>query len=182
MNIVNSNLEMKTIHILKLLIAFAWLVFVGLCVKTGAMLMSTVLSSASGNEAFSILYADLDLSEVYVYSSAAYYFLILCLLLSSLSQAIILFFVIKACSKVDVQNPFSEYVSRILTKISYLALVVGVSSLIGSAVSKWLAEHGLNANIEWSADAYIFMACVLFLIAMFFKRGVEIQKENQLTI
>ena len=173
---------MKTIQILKLLTAFAWLVFVGLCVKAGAMLMSLVLSSLFENQASSLFYTDLDLSEVYVFSAIAYYSLAVCLLLSALSQAIIFFFVIKLCSKVDVQNPFSEHVSMGLTKISYLSLVVGVASLIGLAVSKWLAEYGLKVNVEWSADAYIFMTCVLFLLAMFFKRGVEIQKENQLTI
>jgi hypothetical protein len=32
------------------------------------------------------------------------------------------------------------------------------------------------------ADVWLFMAVVLFIIAQIFKRGIEIQSENELTI
>lgn len=173
---------MKTSQILQFMKVVSWVIFIGTCIRAGAMLISFIISAVNNNDASNNLYLGLDLSEVLDYSFSTYLIFVVTAILLTMVKAYIFFWVIKLFSKFDEANPFSASVSVVITKISYYALVAGVFALVGTGLSKWLAKQGVVAPFEWSAREFLFMAGVVFVIGLFYKRGIEIQAENELTI
>ena len=71
--------------------------------------------------------------------------------------------------------------------IAYLALGIGFFSYWGAKLSAQLASQGVAMpDVQQlslaGADVWLFMSVTLFVIAQIFKRGVEIQTENELTV
>ena len=173
---------MKTSQILKSMKVVSWIIFIGICIKAGAILISFIVSLFVSQEATKDLYLGLDLSSIYSYSPSHYVAFVVFMLLLLAVQAFIFFLVIKLFSKFDEQIPFSQSVSDLISQISYISLSAGFIALIGTGISKWLDNQSVSINFDWSAEEFLFMAGVVFIIGLFYKRGVEIQSENELTI
>ncbi|KAA3636576.1 MAG: DUF2975 domain-containing protein [Bacteroidetes bacterium] len=92
------------------------------------------------------------------------------------------FIVIKLISRFDEKFPFSQPISDLISKIGHVSLFTGFVALIGTGFSKWLKSQSVSFNFDWSADEFLLMAGVIFIIGLIYKRGVEIQSENELTI
>jgi hypothetical protein len=59
--------------------------------------------------------------------------------------------------------------------------------LWGANYTTWLIKQGVVMPViqdlrMGGADVWIFMSVILFVIAQIFKRGIEIQEENDLTV
>ena len=89
--------------------------------------------------------------------------------------------------KKNLSKPFNDVVRRFLLTIAYLALGIGIFSFWGSKFSGHLISLGVTIpDIQQlrlgGADVWLFMSVTLFVIAQIFKRGIEIQTENELTV
>ena len=89
-----------------------------------------------------------------------------------------------ALNNININNPFSSKTSIILEKIAYLMIVIGVINfIIGQYI---IALEGLVTNhfkYSFSPDlTYIFGIGIIYLISQIFKRGVELQEENEFTV
>lgn len=86
----------------------------------------------------------------------------------------------------DLSKPFNTYVSNQILQISYYTLSIGLFSFIARQISNNLMHHGFvtdSLNQFWSdSQAFILMGAVIYIIATIFKKGVEIQNENDLTV
>ena len=89
-------------------------------------------------------------------------------------------------SKLDLSKPFNSFVSTTITKISYTTFSIGILSYIALETTKNLQHHDYvtdNLDQFWAdSEAFILMAAVIYVIAAIFKKGVEIQNENDLTV
>lgn len=173
---------MKTSQILKSMKIVSWIIFIGICIKAGAILISFIVSLFINQEAAKDLYLGLNLSGIHSFSQAYYLAFVVIMLLLLVVQAFIFFLVLKLFSKFDEQIPFSQSIAKLISNIGYVSLVAGCIALIGTGISKWLTNQNVSINFDWSADEFLFMAGVVFIIGLFYKRGVEIQSENELTI
>ena len=89
--------------------------------------------------------------------------------------------------KLSMSHPFSKEVERSIFKISYLTLLIGLFCLWGVKYAAWFIDQGVKMPDIQSlrfggADVWLFMGVSLFVIAQVFKRGIEIQTENELTV
>jgi hypothetical protein len=77
-------------------------------------------------------------------------------------------------------------VSKQILLISYFTLSIGVLSHVARQIVKSLMHHGFvpdNLNQFWAdSGAFILMGGVIYIIAIIFKKGIEIQEENELTV
>jgi hypothetical protein len=73
-------------------------------------------------------------------------------------------------------------VARRLEKISFVALGTWVVTLLSNVYSSLLMKITGKLYGTWLSTEFIFMVGLLFIIATVFKRGVEIQSENELTV
>ena len=86
----------------------------------------------------------------------------------------------------DLSKPFSEFVAKQILQISYFTLSIGLLSFIARQFVKNLMHRGFvtdNLNQFWAdSQAFIIMGAVIYIIATIFKKGVELQSENDLTV
>ncbi|RYF97570.1 MAG: DUF2975 domain-containing protein [Chitinophagaceae bacterium] len=89
--------------------------------------------------------------------------------------------------KLNMLRPFTKATVNFLLNVSYLS--IAISFFLGWAV-RWtesLVARGFTLptidklNLAGS-DVWSFMGVTMFVVAQVFKRGIEIQTENDLTI
>jgi len=163
----------------------AWIIFVALCIEAGALLVNFIYSLFKP-EVVKNLYQKLDLSQIYNINIWVYLGVYSFILTVSLLKAYLFYVVIKLLSKLDLSKPFSSFVSGHISKISYITLSVGLISYIARQTVQGLPHYGFDiaalSSFWTDSKAYILMAAVLYVIASIFRRGVELQNENDLTV
>ena len=163
----------------------AWVIFVGLCIEAGGLIVNFVFSIYKP-EFVQNLYQKLDLSEMYNRSKWAFFGMYSFILVVALLKAYLFYIVVMLMHKIDLSKPFNSFVSEQITKISYCTFSIGILSYIARQAAKNIQHHGYtidNLNQFWAdSQAFILMAAVIYVIATIFKKGVEIQNENDLTV
>lgn len=163
----------------------AWIIFVGLCIEAGGLIVNFIFSLFKP-EMVKNLYQKLDLSEMYNRSKWVFFSMYSFILFISLLKAYLFYIVIRLINKLDLEKPFSKFVSEQIAKISYLTLSIGLLSYIARQVTKSLLHYGYEIdqlNPFWvDSQAFILMAAVVYVIATIFKKGLVIQNENDLTV
>lgn len=162
-----------------------WFIFAGLCVQTGSLLFNLIYSLfkpiATRN-----LHLGLNLSLLYAQSQTLYVWVMGLVIAISAIKASVFYFVIRLFGTLRLVKPFTEQVALLISKISYYAFTVGVVSFIAHEIIQKLVQKGYDLNqVEryWSdSSAYMMMSAILFAIALIFKKGIEIQNENDLTV
>ena len=84
-------------------------------------------------------------------------------------------------------QPFNKEVGLFIIKLSCLAFAIGLFHWWGVKYTEWFVKQGVKMpDIQHlrlgGADVWLFMGVMLFVIAQIFKRGIEIQTENELTV
>jgi hypothetical protein len=163
----------------------AWLIFVGLSIEAGGLLVNFIFSLYKP-EFVHNLYQKLDLSDMYERSKWAFFSMYSFILVIAILKAVLFYVVITLLSKLDLAKPFNSFVSKQITQISYYTFSIGLLSYIAQQTAKNLMHHGFvtdNLNRFWTdSEAFILMAAIVYVIATIFKKGLEIQMENDLTV
>lgn len=163
----------------------AWLIFVGLSIEAGGLVVNFVFTIFKP-EVVQNLYQKLDLSTMYKENSISYFGIYSFILIISILKAILFYVLIRLMHKMDLQKPFSNFVSNQILQISYYTLSIGILSYIAKQLTKTLMHHGFvteSINQFWAdSQAFILMGAVIYIIATIFRKGVEIQNENDLTV
>ncbi|MCH6235826.1 DUF2975 domain-containing protein [Cognataquiflexum rubidum] len=175
----NSNFVFKFLSVV------AWVIFVGLCIEAGALIVNFVYSLFKP-EIIAYLYEKLDLSDMYSRSKWAYYGMYSFIMVISVLKAYLFYIVSILVTKLDMSKPFSSFVSKQISLISYFTFSIGISSFIARQTAKNLLHRGYEIDQLdkfWvDSEAFILMAAVVYVIATIFKKGIELQNEQDLTV
>lgn len=163
----------------------AWLIFVGLSIEAGGLIVNFFFSLYEP-EFVRNLYQKLDLIQMYQESKLSFFGIYGFILIISILKACLFYIVIRLMHKMDLSRPFNSFVSGQIAQISYYTLSIGLLSYIARQSVKNLMHHGFvpdNLNQFWAdSQAFILMGAVIYIIATIFKKGVAIQNENDLTV
>ncbi len=177
--------KMKTTTLLTIVKIFCWIIFIGLCIKTGALLTAGIISMFYEQAAHK-LYPGLDLSLLYQNSKTLYLiFLSVAILLNGM-KAYLFYLVIKLLLGLDLNLPFSEAIANLISKIAKLTLFIGIGGIVGLQGSRQAAASGYQ-TVPYDAyfddgGAFLLMGITLIIIAHIFNKGLELQNEKDLTI
>ena len=175
----SNNFVFQGLHVV------AWVIFVGLCIEAGGLLVNFVFSLYRP-EFVQNLYQKMDLSEMYRDSRSAFYGVYSFILSISILKAVLFYIVINLMLKMDLSKPFDTFVARQITLISYYTLVIGLLSYIARQFAKHLMHRGFqidDLNQFWvDSQAFIVMGAIIYIIATIFQKGVDLQNENDLTV
>ena len=174
----------RTGQILIILNILAWVAFVGFAIEAGAILFS-YLMTAIGPEAARNFYNGLDLYDLRQSNFWEFTGVVSFKFAIPAMKAYASILAIKVLSKVSLSNPFTIGVAKALEKLSYVVLEIWVIAMVNNAYLTWgLKSVGELPNKygDYVSGEFIFMAGLVFVIAQIFKRGVEIQSENELTV
>jgi hypothetical protein len=163
----------------------AWVIFVGLCVEAGGLIVNFIFSLYDP-DFVQHLYQKLDLSAMYNRSKWAFYGMYSFILSIAALKAYLFYIVIRLVHKIDLAKPFNRFVSRQISQISYFTLSIGLLSHLARQTAKHLLHRGYKIDQLdqfWvDSQAYILMAAIVYIIAIIFKKGIELQDDNALTI
>ncbi len=176
------SMKMSNSVILKLVHIVFWIIFIGLCIETGATLLSFLVSLFKNPEAVKNLYMGLDLSAVFEANKNYYIYIFLFIISILILKTCMAYLVIKIFLVIDMSNPFSFEIAALISAISRVALGAGIISIIAEGSADWMTKRGVPVAYTWSGGEFLFLAGIIFFIAQIFERGVLLQSENDLTV
>jgi hypothetical protein len=183
------EIKISTTQILKILYVLSWIIFVGVCIEAGGIIFNAFFTLVLNPADAKYFWQQVDLSNLYKYDPGYFFAETLLMSIVAVLRGILFYLIVKILhsKKLDMAQPFSKEVQRFIFKISYVTLGIGLFSYWGAKYAEWLVKQGVKMpDIEYlrlgGADVWLFMSVTLFVIAQIFKRGIEIQTENELTI
>ena len=131
--------------IFKALIIITWLIFIGLCIEAGGLLVNFVFSLYRP-EFVQNLYQKLDLSEMYERSKFAFFSMYSFILVISLLKAVLFYFIIIILpdKNFSLSSPFNKTIERFILKMSFVSFLIGLFSTWGSSYAEGLMRLGLK--------------------------------------
>lgn len=169
----------------KVIQCVCWVIFVGFCVQTGALLFNYIYSLFKPIVAHNV-YLGLDLSSLYQRSQGMYALVFVLAIGITAYKAYLFFVTVQIFKKLDLVKPFSQEVYAIIAKITSLTFFIGIISIVAQKVIVQLTKrtHGVGPIERFWDDGggYLLMSAILFVIVMIFKKGIELQNENDLTV
>lgn len=172
--------------LLKVMNVLFWIVFIGLCIKTGVILVSILATLFLSTVVVSQMYQEVNLSELKDIGLFNHLNIGLVLIISSALKAYVAFLTVKISMQINLQQPFNKVICNWIEKISHFTLIIGILQICGQSYYKGLVKEGLvSGNLSGyfgDGGEFLFLAGIIFIIAQVFKRGLEIQSENELTI
>ena len=124
--------------ILTILHVIAWIIFLGLCIKTGALLYSFFVTLVINPEGAKNLYMGLNLSSLYNFDIGDYAIVASLIIILSGAKAFLFYLVIKIFLKINLVAPFSKDVSLLISQASCWKR---------ASKTPWLSGHGFIDKI-----------------------------------
>jgi hypothetical protein len=169
-----------------------WVVFIALCIQTGAIMYSFFVSLFINTQAAKNLYLGLNLADLYSFGIWRYVLMVILIICLSALKAYIAYLVTRIFLKINFAHPFSLNIALLIKRISYMSFVVGILALTANAYSEMYIISGLTPytlpqyaalnNVLAGGSEFLFFGGIIFIIALVFNRGIEMQAENELTV
>lgn len=179
------NMTRTNKFVFYLLHVIAWIIFIGLCIEAGALVVNFVFS-VYNPDVISKLYQKLNLMDMFNQDPWIFYQVYSLILSVSILKAYLFYLVVLMLLKLDLLKPFSTWVADKITQISYITFSIGILSYIAKETCKRLSKQNIDVSMLdqfWTdSQAFILMAAVIYIIATIFQKGVELQNENDLTV
>lgn len=171
----------KTDTLLQVLHVLAWVAFIGLMIEAGIYLFIYVYSLWNPEAARNV-YSGLDLSLLLGYDRWHYTTTLSFLFALSALKAYIACLVIRVLSKMKIGSPFTREIAERLGWMGQVMLGTWITAVLYNAHTRWLMKRLDGLELEPVSTDFLFLVGVVFVIAQVFKRGVELQTENELTV
>jgi hypothetical protein len=163
-----------------------WVAFIGLCIKAGALMFTFIMSVFWNPGASKDLYLGLDLSELQSLSTFYYITLVWFVVATSGLKAFLFYLAVQIFQKINFEQPFNESMATLVRNISFVALLTSSLIYFTNAYCQQLVENGADLTslspYLTGAPEFLFLAGIVFVISLVFRKGIEIQEENQLTV
>ena len=178
-------MKKKNDFILQTLEVVSWIIFVGLCIEAGALLFNFIFTLFKPIGTHNV-YNGLNLSSLYQNEFTHYIGMMSCIVLLALLKAYLFYLVVNLFRKLNFVAPFSTDIAKIIEKISYEAFSIAILSIITKQYAKRLIQNGYelsDTSTYWNdTAAFLMMAAIVYVISQLFKKGIELQQENDLTV
>ncbi|MEO8934650.1 MAG: DUF2975 domain-containing protein [Xanthomarina sp.] len=182
-------MSQKTNNILKTLHIVSWMLFIGVCIEAGGFIFnafSTLLIDPIHANKF---WLNVDLSELYQNNQSQFITVIFLMIVVAFLRAVMFYMIVKLFNnkKLHLSKPFNEDIQHFILNIAYLALAIGLFSFCATLFTQKLVHEGISIpDLQYlrlaGADVWLFMGIALLIIAYFFKKAIELQNENDLTV
>lgn len=172
---------MKTEKILPIMRVGAWIVYIGAIIRTVMLVVVFVMSHLSGES---------DFQSNHFWPALAIFSLLWAI---SILHVQVWEKVKDILTEINLRNPFTMLTAYRLINTGYLLLSIWIVSFIGKNYMHYLQKSLAGTTeftqsfdfslVNFDADGlYLLNAGIVYIIAQIFKRGVELQQENELTI
>ena len=180
-----------TDFLFKVLNVLAWIIFVGLCIESGGLIVNAFVTIFINPIASSKFWGGMNLYELYQFNESHFITILVLMIIISLLKSILFYLIVNIFhkKKLNLSTPFNETMGKYIFNLSYLSFGIGLFIYWGSNFSAWLkivSNDKVSPSLQQlkfeGADVWLFMGVILLIFAMIFKKGIEIQSENELTV
>ncbi|HRO07244.1 MAG TPA: DUF2975 domain-containing protein [Saprospiraceae bacterium] len=174
-----KNFIFTTLHVI------TWMIFVGLCIDLGGIIVNFVFNILYP-EFIGRLYQKLDLSLLYQQRQSVFFITYAIIIIIAFLKVKLFYTVINMLLKLNLDEPFNEFISKKILKIASITFSIGIVSFIGRWIIQFFHRQGFEMskfNDFWiDSHTFIMMSAIIYIIAQIFNRGVELQHEKDLTV
>lgn len=174
-------MKIKTQTILTIMHVLSWIVCCGLIAQAVAILTSYTVSIINPQAAKN-LYKGLNLFSDMQNNFWQYTSEVIFLTVTLGIKAYVAYLVAKVLSSIKIASPFTIEVSKRLENISYFVLILWVITILYNTQVRWKIYNIAVPGGNQASEEFLLVAGVVFVMSQIFKKGVEIQSENELTI
>lgn len=188
---LGTDILLKKMNLISWIIlnVISWIIFVGVCIDAGGVFTNTIYSIFFNASLASHFWGYLDLSKLFEFNQTAFVSLTALMSVVTILKAILFYFIIKIFhdKKLDFSNPFNPGLGNYIYKIAYCTLGIGLFSKWGGDLSNWITSQQISVppiqELKMGgADVWLLMTFIIFVFAFIFKKGIELQSENELTV
>jgi hypothetical protein len=183
------EIKITAAQMLKMLYILSWILFIGICIEAGGFIFNAFYTLVVNPAGASKFWMEIDFSGLYEFDRGHFFAETTLMCIVAVMRALIFYLVVKILhdKKLDLFKPFNKEVVESISRVSYLAIGIGFFSYWAVNYAAWLTSLGVTMPDAQSmriagADVWLFMGITLLVIAQIFKRGIELQTENELTI
>ena len=174
-------MKTKTERILAFMNFLAWIGFFALLLKAGSILTSFIISIAKP-EGTKNIYLGLNLYSLRKFDFWHYTGSVALMAAITAMEAYVALLVIRVLSKIKMASPFTIEIARRLERISIMILFIWAVSMLYNAHAEWLMKSVIGLQEPLIEGDFIYLAGIVFIFSQIFKKGVELQSENELTV
>ena len=172
----------RTQQILDALHVVAWLAFIGYAINAGTVMVSYIISCNNPAADRNLFTGIIDVYPLKGLSMANYTAYASFVVVIFAMKSYVWLLVTKALKNINLINPFKMEVVRLLERISYVLLEIWIVGVIGDSYAVRVLGIGKGLLKDSYTQEFLFMAGLIFIISQIYKRGVELQSENDLTV
>jgi hypothetical protein len=183
------TITIKTEQLIKVVRFMAWLTFIKLCVQAGGFLFNTFYVLAINEIGAHKFWNELDLSNLLEHSKSDFITLTSLMIIVSTLKALLFYLTVKVFydKKLNLNRAFAPGLERYLENSAYVCFGIAIFAGWGSKICSWVSSKQVTIPAIQDlgfggADIWPLMALFIFLFAQLFKRGVQLQTENDLTV
>lgn len=182
-NFKQKKMKTKTQKILEVLRIVSWVVFIGSAVAAMVQIIAFAISFIEPDTAMTITSKTIKLTELRKTHLMEYVFLVALLLVMAVLHMNVWQKVKDLLTGINLNSPFSSKISDLLEKIGYLLFSIWLVGFIVGIYTDQLSKQieGLKNNFDIDFN-YLFISGIVYIISQVFKRGIELQNENDLTV
>lgn len=179
------ELKINTKYFFIVLEIISWIIFIGLCIEAGSYIFNAIFTLAINP----INASYLNLTALYNHDAGNYLVIITFITIVALLKALLFYLLVAIFykKKIVLKQPFNSALIHFISNSAYITFAIGLFAYSAKNYIHWLIDKGITMpKIEalgiGGADVWLFMGIILLAITQIFKRGKEIQDENELTI
>jgi hypothetical protein len=179
---ISSSVVLNMLHVL------AWIIFIGLCIEAGGILFNTVYACYKPIVA-ARFWNGADLSALYALDKGFFVTQTAIIAIATVLKAMLFYTLVLVFYKkeFDFAKPFNPAITKAVFRMAWCSLGVAFFSLWGAGYARHMASKGIAMPHPdllriGGGDVWLFMAVVLLVIGYVFKKGTELQTENDLTV
>jgi hypothetical protein len=125
----------------------------------------------------------LDLKAIHDHNATYYRYTMAFAIGLSIMHTYVWYRVVNLLSNLSLCNPFTRKVARALEEIAIQLFGIWMVSVIADKSIRAMAKQGgIDIGRLRPVHEVLFIAGIVYIISQVFKRGIEIQEENELTV
>ena len=176
-------MKTQTEKILNVLRVIAWIGYVGSNIIFGLIITSVVLSFISPET--KVNFSDLAMNQTELRKTylASYLLILLCTLIWAFLNIQLWRNVKNILYKINLKKPFSMGIAIIIERIGFILIGIWIIEFSSDGYISYISKQidGIKKDFNVSLF-YLFNAGIVYIVSQIFKRGVELQEENELTV
>jgi Protein of unknown function (DUF2975) len=176
-------MKTQTKTILEIIKYLALIGAIGFSIECGSQLISFIISFSNPEYAKKMYLANRGIEDLRNFSLTYFYCTKSLVIAFAALKAHIWYYLFDFLHKLKLKNPFTDEVATKIQNISYFLFSLWLIAEIGNGYFNYVSKHtDIDLVNHFNHEEYFFMAGIVFIISQIFKRGVELQEENELTV